>query len=133
MAKLKRISVLHTTSKEDNAGTDAGFLLIVKSGASEVAKDFPDLSGDDRKKGQHDEYEIDVAGDNLDSDDIDEIKMRIAPGLQSSDGWLPESIWVLGETESNAWVVLGAHPKWNGGWFDSGDNAAGPNEHRLSN
>ncbi len=55
--------------------------------------------------------------------------MRI---INSEDGWLPKTMWVIGETTENKFVLLGAHPEWQKGWFDSGSGAAGPDNHEIN-
>ena len=51
----------------------------------------------------------------------------------TNDGWLPKSIWAIGETVSGDMIILGAHPEWSEDkWFDRGSDAVGPDRHKIS-
>jgi hypothetical protein len=73
-----------------------------------------------------------VHGQNIDSDDREfEVIMRIVD--PSIDGWLPLSIYVIGQPSTGRTILLGDHPEWSG-WFDRGPDPA-PNsseEHTIS-
>jgi hypothetical protein len=131
MPQLNKITVIHTTANENDADTDADFQLQIAKPGGDVLRTFPGLPHDEREKGRTDQYEFDVSGDNVNSDDPSfALVMRI---INSDDGWLPKSIFAFGETTDGNTVVLGSHPQWDGGWFDRGDDAAGPEEHVISN
>jgi hypothetical protein len=123
MPQLNRIFVIHTTADEEDADSDADFQLqIARSVPPDVLRTFEDLDHDDRERGRTDQYEFDVSGDNVNTDDPALAKgggiiMRM---INSDDGWLPKSIFVLGETIDGKTVVLGSHPQWDGGFFDTG-------------
>jgi len=122
--------VVHTTADKAYAGTDADFQLQIGRPGDDLVKDFPDLPHDERERGRTDLYVFDVAGDNVNSDDPNfGLTMRM---INSEDGWLPESMLVLGQTFSGEAIVLGSHPQWNGGWFDRGSDAEGPEAHVIS-
>lgn len=131
MATLRRIFVFHKTSRATDAQTDASFQLIASTPGVNFIAPFPNLPHDEREKGRTDQYTFDVSGNRtpVDSDNT-EITMEMT---SSSNGWLPESIWVLGETTSGRRLILGQHPNWRGGWFDRGNDAAGPDKHVISN
>ena len=130
MPQLNKIIVIHTTADESDAGTDADFALEITKPGTDVRKEFPDLPYDERERGRTDIYEFDVSGDGVNSDDpVFSITMRMT---SSEDGWLPQSIFVLGETTTGSTITLGAHPQWGGGWFDRGSDAAGPEAHVIS-
>lgn len=129
MAVLKRIFVIHTTSDETNANTDASFDLIASKPGTDFVEAFKDLPHDERERDRTDEYIFNVEGKNIDSETTElTIVMR-----NTDNGWLPRTMWALGETERNEIVVLGAHPQWEKGWFDRGNNAVGPDRHLISN
>jgi len=129
MPRITGLTVINTTADEDDAETDADFQLQIARPGGDLLFTEPDLPHDERERGRTDQYFYDLSGENVDSD---------APGFQiimrilSSDGWLPSSIFVIGHTPSAGNVVLGSHPTWTDGWFDSGDDAAGPAEHVIS-
>jgi hypothetical protein len=129
MARISGLTIIHTTAYDDDADTDADFQLQVARPGGDLLLTFPDLPHDEREGGRTDQYFFDLSGENVDSD---------APGFQvimrilSSDGWLPSSIFVIGHTPDGGNVVLGSHPTWTEGWFDSGDDPAGPAEHAIS-
>jgi hypothetical protein len=134
MPLLKRIFVIHTTADEDDAETDANFQIQVVTPGGDFIQTFPEpITGSDhnqRERGRTDEYEFNVEGKGVDTQDsVFEIRMRM---ISTTDGWLPTRIWVLGETRENQIIVVAAHPEWQGGWFDRGDDAAGPEEHVIS-
>jgi hypothetical protein len=130
MPQLNRIFVTHTTADESDAGSDADFQLRIRMPGDDVIRDFPDLPHDERERGRTDFYEFDVSGDNVNSDDpVFRITMKM---INTDDGWLPQSIFVIGETTTGGIVTLGAHPQWSDGWFDRGSDAAGPEEHVIS-
>lgn len=54
--------------------------------------------------------------------------------IKSADGWLPLSIYVLGQTEEGDLELLGDHPFWDqeDGWFDSGVDAEGDASHEIT-
>ena len=128
MARISGLTIIHTTAYDD-ADTDADFQLQVARPGGDLLLTFPDLPHDEREGGRTDQYFFDLSGEIVDSD---------APGFQvimrilSSDGWLPSSIFVIGHTPDGGNVVLGSHPTWTEGWFDSGDDPAGPAEHAIS-
>jgi hypothetical protein len=131
MPLLSTIRVIHTTSNVDDAGTDADFQLQVERNGGDVLREFPDLPHDERERGRTDHYEFDVSGEGVNSDDPSfAITMRM---ISSEDGWLPQSIFVSGDTFDGNTVLLGSHPQWDRGWFDKGDDPAGPVEHRITN
>jgi hypothetical protein len=50
----------------------------------------------------------------------------------TNDGWLPESIFVIGQGPGG-YHLIGAHSYWpTNKWFDRGSDAAGPDEHVIS-
>ena len=131
MARLKKIIVIHETSKVKDGNTDAAFeLQFTKVGNDpDPILPFPDLPHNEREKGRTDKYEFDVFSKDVDSDG--KIVMRMTT---TSDGWLPKNMWVIGETVDNERLLLGAHPQWPiDGWFDKGSNPAGPREHIIAN
>ncbi|GAA2687324.1 hypothetical protein [Actinoplanes palleronii] len=130
MPLLSGITVIHTTKDESDAGTDADFVLEIERPGDHVELDFPNLPHNERERGRTDQYQFDVSKENLDSDDpFFKIRMRL---IGSEDGWLPQSIFVFGQTVGGTTVVLGAHPEWSDGWFDKGSDAAGPDVHTIS-
>lgn len=129
MARIIGMTIIQTTADQDDAGTDGGFQLQIAGPGGDVLRTFPDLPHDERERGRTDQYFFDLSGENVDSN---------GPGFQvimrtlSDDGWLPASIFVIGHTPDGQSVVVGSHPTWNDGWFDSGSDAAGPEQHVVS-
>jgi hypothetical protein len=134
MPKLKNILVIHTTSNEPDASTNAEFTLeIVKSSGTPVSKEFSkkDLLHPDkltRQPGELDLFHFDVSTSNINSD---ESGFRIAMKIKTGNAWLPRSIFVLGHTDTGDIILLGYHPRWGSDtrrtaplettrWFDVG-------------
>lgn len=166
MPKLNTIVVGHTTANVDQANSTADFTLeIVKKSGRPIKKEFrknlvkhspqndqeEEQENDqeeeqqeeqrEREKRQLDLYRFDVSRDNVNSDDPG---FRIRMRINSTDGWLPQSIFVLGHTETGGIVLLGYHPQWGSDtsqspretskWFDKEGAApiAGPEAHVIS-
>ncbi|MBF6341132.1 hypothetical protein IU450_35385 [Nocardia abscessus] len=129
MVQVNTIFVVHTTKNERTADTDANFDLQIERPGEDLVLRFPELPHDERARGRTDSYRFDVSGANIDHANL-RIHMKM---IDTSDGWLPESIFVIGITPSAAHVLLGSHPNWPAtGWFDRGDNPAGPSKHLIS-
>jgi hypothetical protein len=91
---LNTIFVIHTTKNVANAGTDASFeLQIERFGAPTVKLRFPDLPHNERERGRTDSYRFEVSRRRIGSDQSFEIFMQM---LDTNDGWLPESLFVIG-------------------------------------
>ena len=131
MADLKNIYILHTTSTKDDANTDADFELIAALPGRDYREAFtewPANGHNEREKGRTDEYRFNVSGRGVKTNS--ELNIRMT---STNDGWLPESMWVIGETTSGKFEVLGHHPKWNKGWFDRGSGSVGQESHKINN
>jgi hypothetical protein len=137
MPKVNTIFVIHTTRNQNNANTDASFELEITDrpfGSQIHVKKFrdlfPSLPHNERERGRTDSYRFDVSDDDIDSNANEfKITMRM---VSTQDGWLPESIFVIGITPAGAAVLLGSHPNWpTGKWFDRGDPRYSP-EHTIS-
>lgn len=115
MPKLKQIVVIHTTVNDEPADSDAEFTLEVAKSGPNFTMDFPNKPGQ-RQMGRTDLYQFDVSTKDVDSDDENlSIRMRI----DDDNGWLPQSIFVMGETSDGRGILLGYHRQWPGdGWFD---------------
>lgn len=155
MPKLTTIVVGHTTSNEDAANSPSDFTLefVKKSGTQPKKFSFrenllvhsPQSDGQEekpeREKGQLDLYRFDVSDAKVNSDDPG---FRIVMRIKTSDGWLPQSIFVLGQTETGGIILLGYHPQWGSDtsqapratsrWFDKegAPPIAGPEAHVIS-
>lgn len=113
MSKLNTIVVVHTTAKVSRADHDGNFDLAIYTTDSDepVVKDFRDITGvDEREQGQTDAYHFDVSGNEIDSDNIASIEMRMVDHFD--DNWIPSSIFVVGLARNRSYV-LGAHPQWS--------------------
>jgi hypothetical protein len=132
MPKLDTVTVLHTTARDDNAGSTANFELEIERPGSPFRKDFP-APMDNRQPGRSWAYTFDVRGQRIDSDhDEFVVIMRM---VDSTDGWLPLSIYVIGQTSTGETILLGDHPAWSpDDWFDRGPHPtpAGPEQHIIS-
>jgi len=127
VADLNKIFILHTTADKDDANTDAGFQLVIQAQPFSVIMDFPDLDHDERERGRTDEYVFDVSNEGVTTES--EIKIRMK---NTDDGWLPKTMWAIGETREGQFELLAGHSEWPKGWFDRGDNPAGPDEHVIT-
>jgi hypothetical protein len=127
MPKLKSILVVHTTSTEDKANSAADFSLEISRPGPDVTLPFPKNPGQ-RQQGKLDVYQFNVAQHNVDSDAAG---LSLIMTIKSSDGWLPTSIVVLGQTEDGELTLLGNHPFWDR-WFDSGADAVDNPSHEIS-
>jgi hypothetical protein len=128
MPRLKKLLVIHTTSKHQDAASDASFTLEIGMAGNDVTVDFP-TNPNQRRRGKLDIYPIDVSDQNVDSDSPG---FNLVMTIGSSDGWLPVSMFVLGLTTDDELWLLGNHPAWDQGWFDTGDDPAGPPAHEIS-
>jgi len=127
MAMLNTIFVVHTTKNVPNAGTNADFALEIervtgvdgrgRPVVNRIPLPFPDLPHDERERGRTDSYRFPVSRHRIGSDRSFEIYMHM---LNTEDGWLPESIFVIGIGPGFGHVVLGSHQSWSG-WFDRND------------
>ncbi|WP_330256256.1 hypothetical protein OG874_17855 [Nocardia sp. NBC_00565] len=130
MVQVNTIFVVHTTKNETNAGSDANFELEIErqGGGGVLELSFPDLKHDDRAQGRTDSYRFDVSKQRIDSTNLI-VNMQM---LDTNDGWLPESIFVIGITSTAAHVLLGSHPNWpSTRWFDRNDSRYQA-KHRIS-
>jgi hypothetical protein len=119
MPKLDTVIVVHTTARDPFAGSGAGYELEIGRPGSNFRKEFPPHQGN-RELGVTAVYPFDVRGQRIDSDhDEFEVIMRMVD--PSIDGWLPLSIYVIGQTSTGETILLGDHPEWSG-WFDRGDD-----------
>ena len=129
MPKLDTVTVIHTTAGKDNAGSTANFELEIGRQGSNFRDSFPPHMGN-REIDRTAVYPFDVRGERIDSDHNDFVViMRMVD--PSVDGWLPLSIYVIGQTSTGATILLGDHPEWSE-WFDRGDDPAGPEQHIIS-
>jgi hypothetical protein len=130
MPELNAIRVIHTTADESTAETDADFQLQIFRTGEDILLDFPELPHDERERGRTDRYRFDVSGMGVDSSDPSfGLVMRM---VTTTDGWLPASIEVLGETTTGQTVVLGSHDPWTDGAFDR-QNPDASDTHLISN
>jgi len=126
MAKLKRIYIITTTANKKDANTDATFDLIASRSGTDWIKKFPNLQHDERECGRTDYYDFNVRGQNISENATLTIRMT-----STKDGWLPSSIFAIGKTVNNTYVVLASNPTWKK-WFDRGSKAVGPSKHRIN-
>jgi len=113
---------VHTTSRKEDAGTDEGFNLIIRSVLHpEIVvgtKRFPDLPHDERESGRTDEYEFDVEGLGIDMSGVNHGNICIE--ILGDDAWLPRSIWVMGEDVEGTRQLLVGLPRWPDDlWFST--------------
>ena len=120
MVQINTLFVVHTTSRSmPDARTDANFeLQIVRPGDDpDFKRLFPDLPHNEREAGRTDCYRFDVSKDNIDSRMTMYMEM-----VDTNDGWLPSSLFVIGIVPDGTGRLLGTHPRWpNTSWFDRND------------
>jgi hypothetical protein len=128
MPKLDTVTVIHTTARHPDAKSNADFEIEIGRQGSNFRKDFPPHMGN-RELGMTAVYLFDVRRERIDSDHPEfEVIMRM---VESPDGWLPLSIYVIGQASTGETILLGDHPAWSE-WFDRGEDPAGPEEHTIS-
>ena len=135
MAKLRFLYVIHTTANVEDAGTDAGFDLVVFSQVNPEAElgefRFPDLPADERERGRTDEYRFDVS--SLDVNMFGQGPDTLAIRMRSDDAnWLPSTIWVIGEDVEGTRELLVGLPNWPSSLWWSTDASEGERFRRLS-
>jgi hypothetical protein len=131
MPKLDTVTVIHTTARDPNAKSNASFELEIGRPGANFRDNFPPHMGN-RELGMTAVYPFDVRRERIDSDhDEFEVIMRMVD--PSVDGWLPLSIYVIGQTSTGETILLGDHPDWSE-WFDRGDDAVSgsSDEHTIS-
>lgn len=138
MANMKKIFVLHTTAARRKADTDADFELVVATAGKDAVLSFrgeypyrlspyPAVLFNQREQGRTDEYTFDVEGMGVTSDSTMHMRM-----MSTTDGWLPLTMWVIGETDEGEFELLGANPNWGEKWFDRGDDSSGLESHQIT-
>ena len=121
MPQLSHLTVIHTTSPQSNAQTNALFkLVLVDAMGKKVTLDFPKLPHNERERGRTDEYRFDLTGleTPFHSETLgpEQIGMRILSG----DAWLPGSLWVIGLPFSGSPLLLVGRPGWpSDQWFST--------------
>jgi len=131
MAILERVWVIHTTSRQAEAGTDARFSLEIQTRSQRFAPNFPRLPHDERNRGRTDQYEFDLRDVEIDHEDVEPGNIRIT--ILGRDRWLPESIWIVGRDRNGGFHLLVARPAWpSNAWFSTrpGDMATRPLDQR---
>jgi hypothetical protein len=128
MAHINGLTVIHTTADTANADSDSGFELQVVTSHAQVVLPFLDLDHDERERKRTDQYDFSLEQSVDVDDDEFEVRMRIL----GDDGWLPSSIFVIGHRPNGKTRLLGSHPTWNKGFFDSGADPAGQATHVVS-
>ncbi|WP_280249221.1 hypothetical protein [Nocardia abscessus] len=127
MPIIHTIIVVHTTSTITDANSDAPFSLNIYRQRPPPQDDkllmnpnFPSLPHNEREKGLTDCYSFDFTDDPINwiSQTENLVTMRM---IGSNDGWLPQSIFVIGIQPDRNAIVLGSHPAWpSTNWFDRG-------------
>jgi hypothetical protein len=108
MTLLKAIWIIHTTSSKKYSDTDARLTLIAQRPTGDYIREFPDCDYNEREKGRTDQYVFDVSTEEV--DESTKLKIRIG---ESPNGWLPSSIWAIGRTVDDRFVVLAHNPVWD--------------------
>jgi hypothetical protein len=133
MARLKYLWVILTTSTVDNADTEDGSELRVRSpinpNATLARMRFPDLPHDERERGQSDQYRFDMRPFDVDMFGFRERHFSII--TLGSDAWLPASVWIIGQDVEGTRELLASVPQWpNNRWF-SRDSSEGQAEYAM--
>jgi hypothetical protein len=128
MATLRYLWVIHTTSTQENADTDAKFRLGLRASpfpipeGTTLSLPFPDLpSSDEKERGVTEQYMFDLRPHELKINmallDPEDVTITI----EEDDAWLPASIWVIGEDVHSTRRLIAGVPNWptsvNRGWF----------------
>lgn len=133
MTALRYLWVIHTTSADENAGTDEGFQLRILSQINPNAVvaefEFPDLQHDERERGRTDEYRFDVSELEIDMVGLDEDNFCVE--ILGDDAWLPHSIWIIGQDVEGTRQLLASVPEWPKDLLFSTDEAEGEASHCL--
>ena len=128
MAHIDGLTIVHTTAVAANADSDSGFQLEVVTSHALVVLPFPELDHDERERKRTDQYDFSLEQSVDVDDDEFEVKMKIL----GDDGWLPSSVFVIGHRTNGKTRLLGSHPTWDKGFFDSGNDPAGSATHVIS-
>jgi len=90
----------------NNAGsqTDSRTVMVVNQGGLDrLHHTFQDTPQSDQERGDANLYEIDVAGDGIETDNLDNAYVRI--GIRGSDEWRPEHVFVWGERATGGDII----------------------------
>ncbi|HEX3047249.1 MAG TPA: carbohydrate binding domain-containing protein [Bacillota bacterium] len=123
---LKRLFFSMKTSSTVNAGTDAAFTLTVKGHNLSLPKSsynrFDVLSGSVS-------YPVNVQGYNINKNEL--VYGDIKLSMNNYNGYLPEQIWVIGETLDNSYVLIAGTAYWPSNYWFSTDSTEGASSYPL--
>ncbi len=113
---VKRIFLIHKTSDRTDAGTDADVKLYIDDVSFDVY-DIPDW--DERETGDTDMYPININDTKVDTRLIRKVELEVT-GNGADDAWLPDSIWLIGETVENEYILIAGENAWpENAWFST--------------
>jgi len=93
-----------TTRNAPDSGTDSQIVLTVnQNGSDRLNHTFPDTPQEDQERGQANLYEVNVAGNNIIPEDLNNSSIRI--GIRGDDLWRPEHLVVWGERLSGGAII----------------------------
>jgi len=120
---LRTLWVTVQTSNERDAGTDDDFKLLIQKRFTlpsypVIELNPADLRWDENEDGRTELYRLDVRQQELTVRDVTAQSTCIE--ILGGDGWLLQSLWIVGETTSGEPVLLVAQPRWpTDGWLST--------------
>jgi hypothetical protein len=132
MANVKKLWLFTDTANVKNAGANArSFYLVVEpTEGPRLRLPFGDPPGNNLERNRADIFKFDVNGRGLDSDQLGPTNFIIE--TDSSDGWLPASIFLLAEISGGRFQLLVARGTWpNKKWIDLNGKPPSDSEQRL--
>jgi hypothetical protein len=78
-------------------------LTVNQNGSDRLNHTFPDTSQEDQERGQTKLYEVNVAGNNIIPEDLNNSSIRI--GIRGDDLWQPEHVVIWGERLSGGAII----------------------------
>ncbi len=113
MSQLSKIHLIHTTAGSSYSDTDGSISFRISVGGNTHTFPANDLPHDEREKRKTDHYKFDVLSLNID----DGASINYDLKTTSRDGWLPRSVYVIGQNVDGQCKLLAAKPSWSG-WLD---------------
>ncbi len=104
MSHFRRVWLGMLTRNTADSGTNSRIVLIVnENGLESLHHTFPDSSQDDQEKGEANLYQLDVAAQSIEPENLDNSSVRV--GIRGDDLWRPEHIVLWGERLTGGAII----------------------------